>query len=117
MLCDVLASSLGKQEIDDKRCGSDPHERLDLLATTRNQSNDDIGDKAHANAVGDGVRKGDTCDDHEGREAPQEVGPVDVDHVSHHEEANDNKGAAGGSAAHNRDHRSEECRKDEEECP
>lgn len=64
--CDVLNRCLlRKQEVDEEGSGSYPHERLNLLAATSDQGNDNVGNEAHADAVGNGVRKGDACNDHE----------------------------------------------------
>ena len=106
---------LDKQEVDHKGNGCNPHERLDVLCLAGREVDEDIGDEAEADAVGDRVRHRDAGDDEECREGIRDLRPVDVDDVAHHEVADDHEGAAGCSGAHDGDDRCEEGSDDEED--
>lgn len=106
--------TLHEKEVREERGGGDPHERAHLLEVAGHCGDDDVGDEAQADAIGDGIGERDADDDHEGRESLEDIGPIDLGDLAHHEEAHIHERAAGGGGADAADQRREERGEQEE---
>ena len=87
---------------------------MDVLGAALHQADEDVGDEARADAVGDRVGERHDREGQERGNGDAPVGPIDVDHVAGHQEAHDHHGRGHGFEGHHVHERGEEHGREEQ---
>ena len=89
---------MGQHQHCHEQGSDDPGAALDLLAVAAENADDDVGDQAKGDAVGDIVGKGHDGQGQESGNGDLQIVPVDILHAAHHQEAHIDQGGSGGAA-------------------
>ena len=102
------------REVHQEQRRGPPQQPVDLLRLPQHRLDDDVGEEARADAVGDRVRERHDGDRQERRDGDLVLVPVDVLDLGHHQEADGDEGRGGRLERDDRQQRGQEERDGEE---
>src|SRR5690606_6065236 len=98
-----------------ERSGNNPHQWVDFLGAALGGTDEDVGDEASTDAVGDRVGEWHQGEGQESRQRNAPVIPVDLGDLGDHHETDDYQRRGDGFERHQIDQRAEEHRYDHQQ--